>query len=119
MSDWVRHGECDSCGYCCEVLAHAHVDLSHNDADWLKARGIPESGIKWIPIIDPCPQLNEEKRCNIYEDRPNLCRDFPRVHEDIQGVPCVYWFENLVTGEKFGGTRSPYPFNTNVVEAED
>lgn len=116
--DWVRHGECDGCGYCCEVIAHAHVNFNHTgDPEWMEVRGIPKNGIKWIAIVDPCPKLDEEtKECTIYEDRPQLCQDFPVHPQDIQGIPCIYWFENLVTGKKIGGTRSPHPFVTNVVE---
>jgi len=107
---WRRHGECDGCGYCCEVIAHANVDFSGNDPDWIRARGIPSDGmLRNLPLINPCPQLSEEKRCKIYETRPKQCEDFPQRPQEIEMAPCVYWFENLVTGEKVGGTRSPYP----------
>lgn len=112
MSDWVRHGECDGCGYCCEALTHPiQINFSQNDPDWIEARGLPKDGITWLPIISPCPQLSEEKRCSIYENRPGQCKDFPVDPSQIEKVPCVYWFESVVTGERIGGTRSPYPIN--------
>lgn len=107
---WVKKGECDGCGYCCKAITHPiEIDFSGNDPDWLKARGIPKDGIKWLAVIDPCPQLTEENRCTIYEDRPNQCKDFPTDPSQLERIPCTYWFENVVTGEKIGGTRSPFP----------
>lgn len=40
-------------------------------------------------------------KCSIYEDRPQLCRDFPRREVDILNFPsCSYWFDgNKIYGE--------------------
>lgn len=88
----VRMGECNQCGYCCEVIAHAELDFSGNSLEWMQARGIPSSGIKMLPIIDPCPSLGVNNNCRIYPDRPQQCKDFPQTPEEIEGTPCSYYF---------------------------
>lgn len=105
---WEKRGECDMCGYCCEVVAHVVVDFTGNDPDWIVARGLTLT--KELPLIDPCPQLGVQNKCRIYPMRPQQCQDFPLSHEQIKTFPCTYWFENTETGERKGGTRSPYPY---------
>jgi len=107
---WIRKGECDMCGFCCESIAQISLDFTPTgDPEWMKVRGLPPSGIKWFHIVDPCPQLSEEKLCKIYEDRPKTCVNFPSDPHELVNAPCTYWFEDDETGEKLGGTRSPYP----------
>lgn len=106
---WKRKGECDGCGLCCEIIARVELDFNENEPEWLAARGLPREGTKWFTIIDPCPQLQEDKKCGIYEDRPNTCREFPTKPDDLVELSCTYWFEHKITGQTFGGLRSPHP----------
>lgn len=105
---WTRHGECDSCGHCCRVIATVDLQFETSDPDWRRVRGIPDSMIKRLHVIDPCSQLGPYNTCKIYPDRPQHCRDFPQTPEMVAGQPCTYWFESD-TGERVGGLRSPYP----------
>lgn len=110
-----RHGECDMCGWCCEILATGAkllFPLEPMGKDYLEARGIEivegRVGYKQLDIIDPCQHLCEDKTCAIHDTKPQYCRDWPRNPEDVIGHPCTYWFE-LDDGRRVGGTRSPYP----------
>ena len=39
-------------------------------------------------------------KCSIYEDRPQVCKDFPTKYTNFKYYPsCTYWFEN---GERKG-----------------
>ena len=55
---------------------------------------------------------NVNRKCTIYENRPQICRDFPVIPDQIEGTPCSYWFEivdengNII--ERRGGLNSPY-----------
>jgi Fe-S-cluster containining protein len=103
---WVRKGECNGCGFCCEIITQVHLDFVLNDPDWIKVRGLPPNGRKLYLINDPCPQLEQEtKRCKIYENRPQLCKDFPQEPDDITNSPCSYYFENTETGEIVTGSN--------------
>ena len=106
---WVRHGECDSCGFCCRAISMVQVDFESDDPDFLAVRRIPPDGRKVLPIWDPCQHLTDAGRCGIYPQRPRTCREWPTTPLDVQDAPCTYWFENTETGERVGGTRSPYP----------
>lgn len=37
----------------------------------------------YVTSVSPCPFLEKENRCSIYEDRPSDCRRFPYTDEDV------------------------------------
>src|SRR4026207_2481344 len=100
MSDWIRHGECNGCGACCQVLAHPvtlRLTLPPIEAAYLVARGITQdadgtAGVTGA-LVAPCPQLTAETRCGIQATKPQYCQDFPMAPEQITAFPCSYWFE--------------------------
>ena len=54
-----------------------------------------------IAIHAPCAAHDAEAhRCTVYADRPRTCRDFPWSPEQVQGIPCSYWFERLNQGRR-------------------
>ena len=110
---WVRHGECNGCGFCCEAIAYVEVALPDQieDQEFLRLRGFSPEGTKRLHIIDPCPALRHDKTCSIYETRPRTCREFPTSPDEIVNSPCSYWFENG-DGEKIGGGGSPHPVSS-------
>lgn len=68
----------------------------------------------WLSTAElyrPCPE-HQNNRCNIYEKRPQICRNFPVSPDQIKNTPCSYWFEDE-SGENrpIGGDASPYPVN--------
>lgn len=98
---WVRKGECNGCGFCCRTIALVQLEFPNllSDPEFLKVRGIAPNGVKTLHVIDPCSQLSEDNKCNIYEDRPKTCVDFPSEPDLVVDTPCSYWFENTETGE--------------------
>ena len=122
----IRMGECNGCGWCCQfegvqrniVLPQEgtqKIDMS--DRKFYELRGgitnKEETQVRYVAWVHlPCSAHDQTKKCcTIYDDRPNICRDFPQTPEQIEGTPCSYWFE-LKNGDKIlrrGGQSSPYP----------
>lgn len=80
--DFTKDGKCSNCGNCCSDW----LPISHEEAREIK-RYIKKHGIKEQkhfaptlkqPDIDlTCPfRNNAESRCEIYEVRPEICRQF-------------------------------------------
>lgn len=61
----------------------------------------------------PCSSHDDKaKRCKTYNDRPQICQDFPSLPDQIEGTPCSHWFEMTDADgnvERRGGLDSPYP----------
>jgi len=89
----IRKGECNNCGYCCEVITTVELYFPTKDAAFKLARGISPKGIKQLDVIDPC-QHHTGIGCRIHATRPQTCRDFPTHVDEIRGSPCSYWFED-------------------------
>ena len=59
-------------------------------------------------LLFQCPYWNEQTHmCNVYEDRPNVCRLFPLTPSDIRDrnlvlleTPCGFLFQKKEEGEK-------------------
>ena len=81
--------DCTSCGACCKGLMinvtrkeaeNTAQQLEMSDEDF-KKKYIEESLFgKYIINTIPCHFLNE-KKCTIYENRFNECREFPHLHK--------------------------------------
>lgn len=118
---WIRHGECNGCGFCCEkvareVIVRTPVQVSRDRAFYL-ARGFQkvevdgeQKYVLWAWLDARCPKLDVSDgayRCTIYAERPRTCQTFPRIPQDIVGTPCSYWFSN--GANTVGGSGSPHP----------
>lgn len=75
------NGQCSNCGECCTGI----LPLSNNEIDkihkYIKKYHIERSYHNYQALDDyidgRCPFRDDEnKRCNIYEVRPNICRKF-------------------------------------------
>lgn len=81
--------DCTTCGNCCKMMKPS---VKEKDVDRLAKRlGIPAEKVKekYVKKEDHAEFLNEipcrflkEKKCTIYEDRPDDCRSFPHLHKD-------------------------------------
>ena len=81
--------DCTECGACCKSLM---INVTAEEADQtagkmnlslsaFKEKYIEESiGGKFIINTIPCHFL-KDKKCTIYEDRFNECREFPHLHK--------------------------------------
>ena len=73
--------ECSKCGACCRHLSFQIEDTDGRWAEYYKAHGctvIKNKKIEnMIMILVPnvCPHL-KDNLCDIYETRPQVCRDF-------------------------------------------
>ncbi len=121
-----RKGECNNCGWCCQfdgihrnVVEHLDGQgaIHPSDQQFYGLRGgqIIDGGRRILYVVQsyaPCSAHNKEtKQCNIYDNRPLSCIEFPAIPEQIEGTPCSYWFETI-NNEKLiqrGGLGSPYP----------
>lgn len=109
LGKWVRQGECNHCGWCCENLGRFEIAVSNPDRRYLEVRGAALKNNVLVIQGDfcaPCPQ-HVDGRCGIYEERPATCSAFPSEPNEIIRTPCSYWFDNGET--KLGGKGSPYP----------
>ena len=76
----MRTGECKMCGKCCEIPTKERLE-AYGDVK-------PET-----QFLDGCPHL-KDGRCDDYDNRPRMCRDFPRSLLDITALPeCGYKFK--------------------------
>ena len=74
---------CRKCGTCC-LFVEMQMKNTAFDKQWIEFLKItrPNNFIltnndKTLKIISPCIHLNiETKECNIYEDRPTVCREY-------------------------------------------
>lgn len=89
------HVDCTACGNCCKEIGPV---LDQEDAERLAARlGMTvealvqkylkpeedpdEAGNRWEMRVRPCPLLDKDNRCTVYEDRPASCKGYPYLHE--------------------------------------
>jgi len=117
---YARKGECNGCGWCCQFLMMLRMTVPDRSPEPLTpdmekfyslrygVKGEDNRMRLTVHGFAPCQAHdNEAKRCAIYEDRPQSCKDFPTTPEQIEGTPCSYWFER--GEEKRGGLGSPHP----------
>jgi len=81
--------DCTTCGNCCKSL---QPSVTEQDVEKISKRlQIPteqvkndftetEDGEQFFKHL-PCSFLSE-KKCTVYEDRPETCRSFPHLHKD-------------------------------------
>lgn len=120
----MRKGECNNCGWCCQFEAVHQCTasspdgqpLSLSDQTFYTLRGgtVHENGkqVRYLMYAYlPCEAHVADQGCSIYENRPDICRNFPSSPEQIEGSPCSYWFETEENGKlvQRGGKNSPYP----------
>jgi Fe-S-cluster containining protein len=85
-------GQCDDCGgKCCKgILLPMTSDRSVNR--WLELHGDRHEivGNDLVYIDARCKMLGDAGKCRGYEDRPQVCRDFP-----VDGVACNWSRANV------------------------
>lgn len=88
INDYTKDGKCSSCGQCCSNL----LPLSNREVktikQYIKKHNIKEQRHNAMMLVDmTCPFRDEtNKKCLIYEIRPQICRQFMCNHskEDIK-----------------------------------
>lgn len=100
---------CLQCGQCCASFG-GHLRASPRDLQRWREHGRRDlleatNHLGWIWIdpvtrqcVEPCPHIDrrdaEHARCRIYEDRPDMCRDYPTLAHGrrcLRGVLLGCW----------------------------
>jgi len=113
----IRQGDCNNCGWCCQFLSVQRITIGEKDVTsdierFYKLRNgvLCEDGkIRFtVHLFIPCDAHdNSNKRCKDYANRPEVCKAFPSMPEQIEGTPCSYWFECEDGGKRGGLGSSP------------
>ena len=110
--DHTVDGKCSQCGQCCaDFLPMSQAEVARIHA-YVKKHGIkPHRNLP--PTMEPvedftCPFRNElEKKCDIYEVRPAICRDFQcdKPRKQIEADKAMYHGKYSVVRmrQEFGG----------------
>ena len=121
-STFVRKGDCNGCGWCCQFLSVLRVTVpvaiakDEDQARFFTLRHAvtgPDGRMRFLAHqFAPCiSHDNVNKCCTVYAERPQVCSQFPVSPDHIEGTPCSYWFERDTEKgvERRGGLGSPYP----------
>lgn len=76
ITNFTCHGECSNCGQCCGDILHLSKQEIHRIDEYLKEHEIePTSRCVLMDYDNTCPfRDNTNKKCKIYEVRPDICR---------------------------------------------
>lgn len=76
ITDFTNNGECSNCGECCGDILHLSRQEIKRIERYLKKHKIkPNARCVLVDYDNTCPfRDNTNKRCMIYEVRPDICR---------------------------------------------
>ncbi|MEZ4574220.1 MAG: YkgJ family cysteine cluster protein [Vampirovibrionales bacterium] len=91
---YVRTGACNQCGMCCSDISLVHnekiieteeefeaLKVFFEDYRYFEPIGSNQYGLRF-----KCKNLNEDKQCTIYEDRPRFCKKYPSEDTLLMGA---------------------------------
>lgn len=87
----MRTGECNRCGKCCSYIKlPLERTLTEDETRWAEMhRGITIVD-RYVRLEAPCAHF-VDSACAIYEQRPQMCRDYPQIPGLDEG--CSYVFK--------------------------
>lgn len=77
---------CLSCMECCKSIGVFSIHPFNEEVkEFYETRGAkvtprpinPNMVVSFVEFDFPCPHLDKEKGCLIYDTRPNVCREYP------------------------------------------
>lgn len=86
--DEFRKIDCLECANCCKTISPSIFDsdvrrmavaLKIKVPDFIDKYLIPDKDNDFVFNETPCPFLEEDNRCVIYESRPRACREYPHT----------------------------------------
>lgn len=78
ITNYTNNGNCSNCGQCCGDILHLSHSEIHRIDVYLKKHHIePTPIIRFVGLDLTCPfRDNHNKKCKIYEVRPEICKVF-------------------------------------------
>jgi Fe-S-cluster containining protein len=80
MGEHKYNKQCNQCGHCCRVIVNI-IPMSEAAAVWATARGYTmlDSSDEFLCIEIPsvCPQLTEDNKCKLQDNKPLTCQQYP------------------------------------------
>ena len=68
---------CASCGLCCDGTFFERVPLAEPEVETARRLRLPvHAEDERFRFEQPCPRLEADNRCGIYDERPHVCRGF-------------------------------------------
>ncbi len=85
------YGSCTRCGWCCR---NERLTISVEENDVIKRRlhvtdnddAIYKKHSVIVSFKLPCPYVNDVNRCNIYNVRPHVCREYPILFRYVDAI---------------------------------
>lgn len=83
--------DCLKCAHCCKTISPIIYESDISRICKQQKISIHEFKEKYIKMDvegdyvfnkQPCPFLNEDNSCEVYENRPKACRDYPHTNQD-------------------------------------
>lgn len=94
VEDPRRHELCMGCMNCCKYMAFQTFNPTKEQLHFYQTRGfeVVDEGRGWkaLKFMAPCPHLDAEQGCLIYENRPQLCRDFDGRNTNTLKGECAW-----------------------------
>jgi uncharacterized protein len=84
--------DCLRCARCCKGYSPRFKSpdikriskvLQMKEGDFIDKYLVRDEEGDYVAVSTPCPFLEENNQCSVYEDRPSDCRRFPYTDEDI------------------------------------
>ena len=105
--------DCLDCGNCCRTsvtdftkgdIKRAAKHLGMTPKGFIKDYLMQDVDGTYITMSAPCPMLNADNTCKIYEVRPAVCESYPHTHRSN--------FKNRVHAHQANLTMCPITFHT-------
>jgi len=103
---------CRKCQFCCRWLGY-RVAFDKNNGEYYKfinEWGVPlaleEGHMVHFFVPFPCQHIREGTGCNIYEDRPKVCRIHKGGDNNPTVIPYCGWYEPVSDEERYRALRS-------------
>lgn len=79
LKNYTNHGECSNCGECCSDFLPLNKSEIKTIREYIKTHKVENHSVVncFVQANAMCPfRNNKEKKCDIYEVRPYICRVF-------------------------------------------
>lgn len=112
MIDKEKQLACQKCGSCCETVGVWYGKHTPDLFDLLKWGSLHRGTIVYAKSSNvwgveyplKCSHL-EDNECNVFENRPQVCRARGIVPDDLRGCTDLKRFKNIVEVEKWLGQQ--------------